>query len=189
MAVQGQVVLRGRFAPGVVVALVRPVDQETAMRAGGDARTIARARVDESGAVAFTKEVEVGTVYFVQGYSDGTFIDQRVIGSEEDQSVVQHPIGLSATRLGVGGMSAGFVPPVPHATHDEARHVAAVDPAPVVEDASAEEPVVARPRRRSRSSSTVKTPVKSTAARKKTSSASAGKKKAAVRSSNSSKEK
>lgn len=181
MSVQGQVSVRGRFAPGVVVALVRPVDQANAFRAGGGDRTVDRKRVGPDGAVSFTSDVEPGDVYFVTGYDGGVYHEARVIASSEDAHVVeQHPTGPVVSRTAGGKVL--FTPAETGALIDVAAHpeLAPVEePEPEVA-AENEAKIAAQPDKPER--------VRKLAA-KKTSAAPAVGKKAAVRSSNSSKEK
>lgn len=188
MSVQGQVSVRGRFAPGVVVALVRPVDQANAFRAGGGDRTVDRKRVGPDGAVSFTSDVEPGDVYFVTGYDGGVYHEARVIASAEDAHVVeQHPTGPVVSRTAGGKVL--FTPAETGALIDVAAHpeLAPVEE-PVLESVNENEGVKpdvgGAP---AGSGPVVEKPVRKRA--KKTSAASAVGKKAAVRSSNSSKEK
>lgn len=81
---EAQVVVRGRFEPGTVVALVRVPDERAQRPAGG--QTIDRKRVDPSGTVKFRKGVELGGRYFVTGLSYGRPTDVRAVGSPPDES-------------------------------------------------------------------------------------------------------
>lgn len=81
---EAQVVVRGRFEPGAVVALVRVPDERAQRPQGG--QTVDRKRVDPSGTVKFRKDVELGARYFVTGISYGVPTDVRAVGRPPDES-------------------------------------------------------------------------------------------------------
>lgn len=98
---EAQVVVRGRFEPGAVVALVR-VPDERAMRAAAG-QTIDRKRVDPSGTVKFRKGVELEARYFVTGISYGVPTEVRAIGSAPDESPTATDLVQPDRRKNAGG--------------------------------------------------------------------------------------
>lgn len=98
---EAQVVVRGRFEPGAVVALVR-VPDERAMRAAGG-QTIDRKRVDPSGTVKFRNGVELGARYFVTGISYGVPTEVRAIGSAPGESPTGTDLVQPDRRKNAGG--------------------------------------------------------------------------------------
>lgn len=108
MAEKAQVLLRGRFRPGTVVALIQ-VEHEGVLRAGEGGRTVDRKRVDEEGVVRFTHNVEKDGRYFVVGQVDGSHLEVRARGrvvGDEAEVLGQPPIAPDR-QLHPGGRLAG----------------------------------------------------------------------------------
>lgn len=98
---KGHVALRGRFSPGVVVALVR-VDGEHVLRAAGG-ETVERKKVDADGCVEF--EAEPNARYFVTGIQNGFPLEVRVRGraADEPSELLGHaPVAYERKKLADG---------------------------------------------------------------------------------------
>jgi hypothetical protein len=98
MASKAQVVLRGRFPKGTVVALVK-VEHEGILRSEGG-ELVDTKKVDDEGVVTFASKVEEGSRYFIRGYVRGELVEVRATGrSESDQSSVLSQAPVQPDRL------------------------------------------------------------------------------------------
>ena len=104
----GQVTLRGRFAPGDVVRLVKVAGPHTLRGEGGEEIDTQDVQEDEDnprvGFVQF-KGLEPGERYLVCGHTSGSYLEVRVTGREADddqEAFDQAPVGPDRVRLGDG---------------------------------------------------------------------------------------
>lgn len=98
-----QVVLRGRFKPGAIVRLVKVRDESVLRSEGG--QEVDTATVSDDGEVRFTKGVEDGARYLIEGYVDGFPLAVRARGraaGDESGLLDQAPIGPDRVRLSDG---------------------------------------------------------------------------------------
>lgn len=101
---KGQATLRGRFPAGTNVELVKVKGPETLRTSPGD-KVVGSATVDEDGSVQFSKDVEVGSRYFIRGYVNGVYREVRITGTkagEESSVLSQPPVGNDEVKLGSG---------------------------------------------------------------------------------------
>ena len=96
------ITLRGRFRPGTEVRLVR-VQSEAALRAEGG-EEVGTETVDDDGCVSFSKGVKDGERYFIVGQVDGTHLEVRARGREDESDSIlgQAPPALVETRYADG---------------------------------------------------------------------------------------
>ena len=109
MATKGSIALRGRFAPGTNVRLVK-VDGPHVMRPGAGDETVDEQTVDKDGLLEF-KGVEAGERYFAVGLINGQPAEVRLTGRAQanekypDHSLgeMYEAVGPERARLGAGG--------------------------------------------------------------------------------------
>jgi hypothetical protein len=118
-----QVTLRGRFAPGAVVQLVK-VDGAHVLRTTPGDEVVGERKVGKDGAVQFKDGVDKDARYFVRGYTPNGPLEVRVRGrAEADDSEVlaQDPVGYDEVRTRDGrvyGERGQRIPDVPeHLAH------------------------------------------------------------------------
>lgn len=114
----GLVLVCGQFDPLAVVELVERREGE--LRSEGDREVLNRRTVDEDGLVGFAG-LEVGSTFFVKGYSGGRFLEVRAVAQDPAVSVTnfQVPPPPPTLTVGVAGTAVAVDKPAPPATPTE----------------------------------------------------------------------